>query len=155
MAYERYVQPLDENAAALAEQTRRIAYPAGGMIASAADLLHFGVAFLDGAAPNRFLSSELRHLMATPATVGIPGRREPDHAGTTTERGLGWAIGGPGTQRTQSVLWHGGVSGASLWVDRDQRLVLVFLTARWFLPRSFFASLVDGILGAFDPLADR
>jgi CubicO group peptidase (beta-lactamase class C family) len=144
----RYVQPDEPLASAFAEQTRRLAYPAGGVIAAVADVLAFARAFLDDESGRKLLPQDLRALMARPVTQGLPGRREPGHSGNATERALGWAVGGPGRRRPGGLLWHSGVSGTSVWVDRPRGLVAVFLSARWFLPRSFFGELADGLFAA-------
>jgi CubicO group peptidase (beta-lactamase class C family) len=146
-APRRYVEPVQPLARQFAEQTRRVAYPAGGMVASTEDALRFGQAFLDGGPVPAPLPAPLLERMRTPMTAGLRGRREPQYDGNATERALGWGLGGPGRRRPDGVLWHAGVSGTSIWVDRDNGIVVVFLSAHWFLPRTFFGELIDGLYG--------
>jgi len=52
-------------------------------------------------------------------TAGLPG----NPFGTT--RSLGFAVGGPGTLRSQATFGHGGASGTYMWVDPQAAVVVV------------------------------
>ena len=135
-----YVIPTSAEAAALAERTRRIAFPAGGAIGSVEDVLRFDAQFLTRAAETvpHLLDHDSVGAMSRSWTTGLPGRREPDHAGPGTERAVGWALGGPGRFRPDhDALARRGL-GASVWVDRAAGIVVAFLSAQWFLPRAFY-----------------
>jgi CubicO group peptidase (beta-lactamase class C family) len=105
----------------------------GGLWSTAADLVRFGQAFLNGGRHGDY------HLLA-PATIAlmtrdhtdgllelVEGQAKPAHAG------LGWRkptlsdplLGSPAT------FGHGGATGTYLWVDPDWDLVVVFLTNQW------------------------
>ena len=80
-------------------------------------------------------------------------RRPPGRASAAGGRGLallralGWGVGGPGQVRADDVLFHRGVSGTALWVDRRRPLVVALLSAQWFLPREFYAAFSDLVFG--------
>lgn len=145
---EDLVLPERTDETLLAEQARLVAYPAGGTVGCVTDLLTFGAAFLppdDDRLGRRLLGEETLARMCEAQTTGLPGEREPDGGTVGTERALGWALGGPGRVRPADVLFHRGVSGTILWVDRRRSLVIAFLSARWFLPRLFYAALSDTV----------
>jgi CubicO group peptidase (beta-lactamase class C family) len=138
------VYPGNPDLVPLAEQARLVAYPAGGALGTAEQLLTIGEWFVRSPNAGRVgLSARTRAAMTTPRTVGISGPREPDAPDSGTERGLGWGIGGPGSARPDNLLFHRGVSGTALWVDRRSSTTAVFLSSCWFLPRKFFALLTD------------
>lgn len=121
--------------AALGEQVRRLAYPAGGIVSNVEDLLVLGRALLttaSGATHTPFSPAMLRSLRRA-WTEGLPGIRDYEGVGWRTERGLGWALGGPGDLRSRCCLWHSGGSGTSMWVDDVGEVVVVLLTATWLL----------------------
>lgn len=135
----------------LPEQVRRLAYPAGGVVSTAGDLLRLGRWLLRGGKlmeGTSLLSQALLADMWRPWTIGLPGARDYEGGRDRTERGLGWALGGPGQVRSPRTLWHSGGSGTSLWVDPDHQAVVVLLTATWFLPRDLLGQVVDAALTA-------
>lgn len=139
---DRYVPPRASHRGHLAEQVRRLAYPAGGLIGTAGDVLRFGRCFLnkgtlDGA---RILG---------PATVEALGRPyvQTAYMGRQTSWGLGWQLGGPGDLRSERSLFQWGGSGTALWVDPDHGLAIVLLTATWFLDWRRYSEIVNGVVG--------
>lgn len=122
------------------EQVRRSAYPAGGIIGTAGDLLSFGRSFLDGAEVP-LLQSATRQLLAREFGRGYL-------LGRDVRWTLGWELGGPGTLRSERTLFHAGASGTGLWVDRENQVVVVLLTATWWLDWRYFGELVNGVIAA-------
>lgn len=134
----------------LPEQVRRLAYPAGGLIATVDDLLAAGQNLLGlriGNADGPLAPATVRALW-TPRTGGLPGSRTYEPCPWPTERGLGWALGGPGDLTAPETLWHSGGSGTAMWVDPIARAVVVLLTATWFLPSTILARIVNAALAA-------
>lgn len=134
---ERLVLPhVGAGHAHLGEQVRRSAYPAGGVVSSARDLVAYGRMLLRGGVADDgtvLLSRPAVAALWRPWTTGLPGARTYEGVERGVERGLGWALGGPGDLPSRRTLWHSGGSGTSLWVDPDHDLVVVLLTATWFL----------------------
>ncbi len=127
----------------LPDQQRRLAYPAGALVGTAADLAHFGQALLNEGQTyggGRLLAPVSVVRACQPQTDGLPG----NPAGTS--RGLGVVVGGPGTLRSARTVGHGGASGTYFWVDPEHELVIVFLSAHWGLPRRLLASVADSIV---------
>jgi CubicO group peptidase (beta-lactamase class C family) len=132
--------------ASLPDQQRRVGYPAGGVVSTAADLVRFGQMLLAcGLAPGgqRVLSPAAVRLATASHTDGLPG----DAFGT--RRGLGFVLGGPGSLRSPETYGHGGASGTYLWVDPTAGCVVVFLSANWSLPRRILASVCDSVVAAW------
>lgn len=135
----------------LPEQVRRLAYPAGGVVSTAPDLVRLGRVLLRGgrdADGTSLVSPVMLQQMWRPRTVGLPGARDYEGGRLDTERGLGWALGGPGRLRSPRTLWHSGGSGTSMWVDPDRQAVVVLLTATWFLDRTLLGAVIDLALDA-------
>jgi CubicO group peptidase (beta-lactamase class C family) len=127
----------------LPDQERRVAYPAGALVGTASDLARFGQALLNegqtvtGA---RLLAPVSIARACEPQTDQLPGNPPG------TSRGLGVVVGGPGSLRSLRTVGHGGASGTYFWVDPEQELVIVFLSANWSLPRRLLASVADSII---------
>jgi len=107
-----------------------LAVPGGGLWSTAADLVAFGQAYLNGGrhADYQLLAPATIELMTREHTTGlvdmVEGRPQPAHYG------LGWgkaSLGGrlPGSPR---AFEHGGATGTCLWIDPEWDLVFVFLT---------------------------
>ena len=108
------------------------AAPGAGLWSTAADLLAFGRAMLNGGTLDgaRVLGPRSVELMTREHTRGILEQgmppREPRY-------GLGWsARGGSGRAITSpSAFGHGGATGTQLTVDPELDLVFVYLTNQW------------------------
>ena len=113
---------------------KSLAVPGGGLWSTAADLVAFGRAFLNGGRSDhgaQLLAPATTELMTRDHVAGlvemVEGQPRPAHYG------LGWGKGTlrshiPGSAR---VFEHSGASGTMLWVDPEWDLVYVFLTNRW------------------------
>lgn len=107
--------------------------PAGGIYSTAADLVAFGQAYLNGGKGKhgRLLGPAAIRLMTRLQTDGITvyeqGVPYPIHWGLT------WARMSPreGLLLSPATYQHGGATGTHLWVDPENDLVVVFLTNRW------------------------
>ncbi|HEY2596712.1 MAG TPA: serine hydrolase domain-containing protein [Chloroflexota bacterium] len=127
----------------LADQQRQVGYPAGGVVSTAADLVLFGQMLLAGGQARegaRVLSPAAIALARASHTDGVPG----DAFGA--RRGLGFALGGPGSLRSRDTFGHGGASGTYMWIDPQHECVVVFLSANWELDRSVLASVCDSVI---------
>jgi CubicO group peptidase (beta-lactamase class C family) len=143
-APERFVEARTAGAwdAHLPEQVRRAAYPAGGVVSTAPDLVAFGRSFLDGGpAAGVLLGRPARELLFREHARGF-NRDRP------CRWSLGWELGGPGSLQSARTLFHHGASGTGLWVDGDNGLVVVLLTADWWLHYSRYAEIVNCVLSA-------
>jgi len=122
---------------ALAETAFRrwvaLAVPGGGLWSTAADLIAFGQAYLNGGRHGGYhlLAPATIELMTREHTTGlvelVEGRPQPAHYG------LGWSKGSlrgtlPGSPR---AFEHSGATGTLLWIDPEWDLVFVFLTNQW------------------------
>jgi CubicO group peptidase (beta-lactamase class C family) len=137
---DRYVDARAPTRSHLAEQVRRLAYPAGGLVGTVPDLLAFGRSFLtDGHGP-QVLGPVTTKLLWRPWAHGW-------YQGRAVTWSLGWELGGPGTLRSDQSLFHYGGSGTALWIDPDERLVVALLTASWFLDWRIFGEVANGALG--------
>src|SRR4051794_23790404 len=125
----------------IVETVRRAAYPAGGLMGSAADLLAVGRCMVaEGAgAAGRVLSSRATRLMTTPTTTGTVGGRD-------VTWGLGWEVGGPGSLRAARTAYHGGASGVAMWVDLELAATVVLLTGTFGVSRRTFAEAINGVV---------
>jgi CubicO group peptidase (beta-lactamase class C family) len=127
----------------LAEQVRRIAYPAGGVVATARGLVRLGGELVRSQrGPDGLLS---------PAAVGAMSRTWstgtwPD--GRRAVWGLGLELAPPGELWGSPTLFHAGASGVGLWIDLDRGVALSLLTADWYLPRTVHARVADAFAGA-------
>jgi CubicO group peptidase (beta-lactamase class C family) len=128
----------------LPDQTTLVPYPAGGLIGRASDLLALGrCMFSDGmGARGRVITSAAARLMRRPTAAGMI-------AGRAVQWGLGWELGGPGSLRNDTALYHGGASGVAMWVDLDAQICATVLTCTWGTPRKVFSEAINGIIGAF------
>jgi serine-type D-Ala-D-Ala carboxypeptidase len=133
---------------AVMEQVRRIAYPAGGIVSDAADLVRYGGTHLrcrrgDGRGATSAMHSPL---IWEPRTVGLPGPRGAEGVAERTERACGWAVGGPGRLRSDAALWHSGSSGTSIWIDPEADAVVVILSADFGLSYDDLGQVCDAAL---------
>jgi CubicO group peptidase (beta-lactamase class C family) len=129
--------------AALPDQQRRLAYPAGAVVSTASDLARFGQALLGGG------RSLIRERILAPVSVAAATQSWTDELPGNppgTRRGLGFVIGGPGALRSARTFGHGGAAGTYLWIDPDCELVIVFLSAHWSLDRRLLAAVADSIV---------
>lgn len=123
----------------------RRAMPGGGLWSSAADLIRFGQAFLEGTSP-RLLSPAALTTMTTEQTRGIPEGElpaEPYYA-------LAWNKSGLHPERPggAGVIDHGAASGSCLWIDRDHGFLIAFLMNDWTAGRTWSLPAVRAIYGA-------
>lgn len=127
----------------LAEQVRRVAYPAGGMVSTVSDLAVLGRTLLAGGVRDgaRLLGPATLDAMATKAIDGW-------YQGREVAWGLGWELGGPGDFRSERTLFHYGGSGTGLWVDLDYELVVAFLTTSWHLDWRVYGQVANAVYGA-------
>ncbi len=116
----------------------------GGLWSTAADLLRFGRAMLQGG------ELEGARVLA-PAFVVLATREVTvDGLGVTTDRltddhyAIGWGKPGVASPASPSAFGHGGMSGTRLWIDPGHDLVAVYLTGVWGLP----AQPIDAVLNA-------
>jgi serine-type D-Ala-D-Ala carboxypeptidase len=127
----------------LPDQTTLVPYPAGGLIGRASDMLALGRCLLSEGAGvrGRVVSSAAARLMRHATATGTI-------AGRTVRWGLGWELGGPGSLRADTTLYHGGASGVAMWVDVEAEICATVLTSTWGTPRRVFAEAINGIIGA-------
>ena len=126
----------------LPEQVRRAAYPAGGLLSTAPDLVRFGGTFLNGGADSS-------GLLSTPALTRLRERHaEGWNMGRPVEWSLGWERPGPGNLQSPRTIFHHGASGTALWVDPDHDLAVTLLTADWWLPYQRYAEVLNSVMGA-------
>jgi CubicO group peptidase (beta-lactamase class C family) len=127
----------------LPDQTTLVPYPAGGLIGRASDLLALGRCMIsDGVgARGRVITAAAARLMRRPTASGMI-------AGRAVRWGLGWELGGPGSLRADTSLYHGGASGVAMWVDVDAGICATVLTSTWGTPRKVFSEAINGIIGA-------
>jgi CubicO group peptidase (beta-lactamase class C family) len=140
---ERYV-PSHGYRSELSESNRMLAYPSGGLVSSAGDLLRFGRCLLNGGALDgvRILSPRSVALLRKPYV------KEVLYRGRKTSWGLGWQLGGPGDLRSESTLFQWGASGTAMWVDGEAGLSVVLLTATWLLDWRIYGQIVNAVYGA-------
>jgi CubicO group peptidase (beta-lactamase class C family) len=124
------------------EYVRRIAYPAGGLVGTADDLLKFGRSFIApaGESPSILSATCVSALWRTWA--------EGWHEGRHVRWSLGWALGGPGTFRSDRTLFHSGGSGTAMWVDSENGVVVVLLTATQGFDSAVYGQVINGALGS-------
>jgi CubicO group peptidase (beta-lactamase class C family) len=127
----------------LPDQTTLVPYPAGGLIGRASDLLALGRCMLSEGvgARGRVITSAAARLMRQPTATGTI-------AGRSVRWGLGWELGGPGSLRAETSLYHGGASGVAIWVDVEAEICATVLTSTWGTTRKVFSEAINGIIGA-------
>lgn len=137
------VPAIADHNAHLAEQVRRIAYPAGGVIATAAGLARLGAELVRSERTGRgLLSPAAVRAIATPRSYGV----WPD--GRRAVWGLGMELAPPGSLWSDPTLFHSGASGTALWVDLGRGVALSLLTADWYIPRTVHSSIADAFCAA-------
>lgn len=130
----------------------RATFPGGGMFGTVGDLLRLGRSLLpsnDGSEVLRLLSRSSVEEMARQQIDGIP-LIEPDGMRTFMQQGLGWRKSGGAWPAGDSVLTHGGKSGARLWVDPKRDLAYVFLTNVWDAPSDAAIAVLAEVNRAID-----
>ncbi len=126
------------------------AHPAGGLFSTAADLVAFGQAYLNGGRGRhgRLLGPATIATMTCLHTAGIA-----DNAtGEPAWRGLGWSKVSPrqGLLLAPAGYGHGGATGTHLWIDPENELVLVFLTNRWGLDSGVKQRILNAVMAAIE-----
>ena len=126
--------------------------PAGGLFSTAADLVAFGQAYLNGGRGKhgRLLGPAAIRLMTSNQTDGI----------SVYDQGVPhparWGLTWGGTQAREGLLFspetyqHGGATGTHLWVDPARDLVVVFLTNRWGSDGHAKRQIANAVLGALE-----
>lgn len=134
----RLVPAIAARNAHLAEQVRRIAYPAGGIVATGAGLARLGAEVVRSATTGSgTLSPAAVAAMARPWSRGM----WPD--GRPAVWGLGMELVPPGELCGAPTLFHSGASGVGWWIDLERGVALALLTADWYIPRTVHASVAD------------
>ena len=134
----RLVPAIAARNAHLAEQVRRIAYPAGGVVATGAGLARLGAEIVRSATTDSgTLSPAAVAAMARPWSRGM----WPD--GRPAVWGLGMELAPPGELCGTPTLFHSGASGVGWWIDLERGISLALLTADWYIPRTVHASVAD------------
>jgi CubicO group peptidase (beta-lactamase class C family) len=104
----------------------RAQLPGGGLFGTVPDLLRLGHALLGP----HLLSRAAVARMAEQQIAGIPAIAE-DGSVSFVEHGLGWRRSGGEWPAGESVLTHGGRTGARLWVDPERGFAFAFATNVW------------------------
>jgi CubicO group peptidase (beta-lactamase class C family) len=126
--------------------------PGGGLWSTAADLIAFGQAYLNGGKLGDFhlLSPATIEWMTHDHVAGLikirEGQPQPAHYG------LGWGKSTldntlPGSAR---VFEHGGATGTLLWIDPDYDLLYVFLTNHWGMETHIQHAALQAVYRAFE-----
>lgn len=136
---ERYAPSRMDRRGHLEHYVRRLAYPAGGLITTAGDLLRYAQGYLGGGEP-RLLGPALLDAVRRPQSEGWMN-------GYPAVWGLGWQLGGPGDLRTPHSLFQYGASGTCIQVDQERGVAVVLLTATWFLSWRIYAEVLNGAFG--------
>lgn len=127
----------------LADQVRRLEYPAGGIVGTVADLLAWGNCLLgDGTAETGAVvipTHTTRELWDFDPSV-LPEGEEGERFR------LGFQVGGPGTLRNERTLWHPGASGTAVWLDPGRECAVALLTADWYPDDDLYAVVIDAVL---------
>jgi CubicO group peptidase (beta-lactamase class C family) len=132
----------------------RATLPGGGMFSTVGDLLRLGSSLLDegpgrgqpGMSP-RLLTHRAVEMMSRPQLEGIP-HIAADGTVTAVRQAIGWRNPAGEWPDRPSVLTHGGISGARLWVDREASLVFALLTNRWDAPDGPAAAILAHVYEA-------
>ena len=127
-----------------------LAMPSGGLFSTAADLVAFGQAFLNGGVGRRgrLLGAAALRVMTSVQTEGIPRYDN----GEVEHWGLGWekVVPREGRLVTPSGFGHGGMSGTYLWIEPEHDLVIVFLTNRVGLDGRVRKGIVNAVMAALE-----
>lgn len=127
-----------------------MAMPGGGLWSTAADLVAFGQAYLNGGRHGDYqlLAPATIEWMTREHTTGlvemVEGRPQPAHYG------LGWGKSSLNSTRPGSprAFEHGGATGTLLWIDPDWDLVFVFLTNHFGLDDHARQGALQAVYGA-------
>jgi CubicO group peptidase (beta-lactamase class C family) len=139
----RLVEAIVSHNGHLPEQVRRVAYPAGGVLATGEGLARLGaalVASLDR--PDAILSPAAIRAMTRIRATGT----WPD--GRPASWGLGVELDGPGDLMSGRTMFHFGASGVAFWVDLDRKVSLAVLTADWYSSKGEFARIANAFAAA-------
>jgi CubicO group peptidase (beta-lactamase class C family) len=135
---------------------RSLAHPAGGLWSTAADLVKFGQAMLNGLAGQRhtIVSRAGIAAMTRLHTAGLRDRT----TGELAYYGLCWGKPGGNAQvlsvladrpgGTSAAFGHGGATATLLWIEPDHDLVFVFLTNVWGQENRVAYAALNAVLGA-------
>lgn len=141
---------------------RRLGSPAGGLFATARDLVHFASIFLAGgrdAAGQPLLSTASVGLMTTGQAGPLPGVRPGQPEASQLRWGLGWEVKGPvhghwaGDLTPDTTFGHVGEPGVCLWADPATGLAAAVLANRelstgWTLSPARWARLANAVVAA-------
>ena len=126
--------------------------PAGGLFSTAADLVSFGQAWLNGGVGKygRVLSTAALRVMTDLHTQGIVEHKNGDKV--PAHWGLGWekAVPQEGRLVTPAGYGHGGMTGTYLWIEPEIGLVVVFLTNRVGLDGRRRKAVVNAVMAALE-----
>jgi len=145
-----YAPPTEPDAERRIQYFTTLAAPGGGLWSTAADLIAFGQALLQG---GRFGDY---HLLS-PAAIDIMTRLHTgglieivEHTSVPASYGLGWGKPGPNGAELSSTraYGHGGVTGTRLHIDPEWNMVFVFLTNRWGIEGDAPQRMLNAVYGA-------
>jgi CubicO group peptidase (beta-lactamase class C family) len=142
---------------------RQLASPAGGLFATARDLVRFAGVFLNSGKDERgehVLSRSSIELMTTNQTASLPGGIEGFIQWSTASWALGWEIKGNKTHHWTGDLTspltfaHPGQAGTLLWADPATGIACAVLANRdlytgWTISPARWARLNNAIMAAF------
>ncbi len=134
----RLVPAIASRNAHLAEQVRRNAYPAGGIVATGVGLARLGAELIRSARTGSGLLSP-----AAVTTLSRPWSRGVWPDGRPAVWGLGMELKPPGELCGTPTLFHSGASGVGWWVDLERGVSLALLSADWYIPRTVHANVSD------------
>lgn len=120
----------------------------GGLWSTAADLLRFGRALMEGGELDgaRVLAPTFVNLMTREVTTDGLGATEDRLA--DAHYALGWGKRGVTSPGSASSFGHGGMSGTRLWIDPEHDLVVVYLTGVWGLADQPIDAALDAVYAA-------
>jgi CubicO group peptidase (beta-lactamase class C family) len=129
----------------------RIEAPGGGLWSTAADLVRFGRALLNGGSLEgvRILGRPFVELMSREQTAGIFEAGDPPRRPTY---GLGWAIGWADGRMPASPgqIGHLGATGSRLWIDPNEGFVVALLANLWEADGRLSEAVVSAVYGALE-----
>lgn len=131
----------------LAEQVRRIAYPAGGIVATGVGLARLGAELIRSATAGSGAGSGLLSPAAV-AALSRPWSRGVWPDGRPAVWGLGMELKPPGELCGTPTLFHSGASGVGWWIDLERGVSLAMLSADWYIPRTVHANVADAFSAA-------